>query len=217
MRTLSEYTPHDVASEDRAAYVAHVELWQTELHPNGALECYFAAEIVRATWRIRHYSVFPSNDLTDQARVVWLRYRDQTNLGIRRNLEELRRLQSDRYLQAHLGILLPGLASLKLVRPGLKQSKRQADPDDKPEKPAPADINRSEAILHAQIQDEERRQLEEFRKNNPDANPEPEPTAPTPLTPKPAAPRNAPCPCKSGRKYKQCCGHWSKTTMPRAA
>ena len=217
MRTLTEYTTHDVAPEDRPAYAAHVELWQTELHPNGALECYFAAEIVRATWRIRQYAIFPSPDTTDQARAAWLRYRDQTNLGIRRNLEELRRLQSDRYLQAHLGILLPGLASLKLVRPGLKQSKRQADPDDKPEKPAPADINRSEAILHAQIQDEERRQLEEFRKNNPDANPEPEPTAPTPLTPKPAAPRNAPCPCKSGRKYKQCCGHWSKTSMPRAA
>ena len=217
MRTLSEYTTHDVVSEDRSAYAAHVELWQTELHPNGALECYFAAEIVRATWRIRQYAIFPSPDMSDQARAAWLRYRDQTNLGIRRNLEELRRLQSDRYLQAHLGILLPGLASLKLVLPGLKRTKQQSDAELQPKKPESADIQRSEAILHAQIQDEERRQLDEFRKNNSDPAPEPESTAPAQPSTKPAAPRNAPCPCKSGRKYKQCCGHWSKTPLPPAA
>lgn len=49
MRTLSEYTSNDVTSEDKAAYAKHVDHWQTELHPNGDLECYFAAEIVRAT------------------------------------------------------------------------------------------------------------------------------------------------------------------------
>ena len=217
MRTLSESTTNDVAIEDQPAYAKHVEIWQAEIHPNGALECYFAAEIVRATWRIRHYSVLPSNDMTDQARVVWLRYRDQTNLGIRRNLEELRRLQSDRYLQAHLGILLPGLTSLKLVLPGLKRTKQQSDAEPQPKRPESGDIQRSEAILHAQIQDEERRQLDEFRKNNPDVNPEPEPQPPTQLSPKPAAPRNAPCPCKSGRKYKQCCGHWAKTPLQPAA
>ena len=48
MRTLIDYTAHDVTPEDRTQYAAHVDLWQTELQPNGALECYFAAEIVRA-------------------------------------------------------------------------------------------------------------------------------------------------------------------------
>ena len=81
--------------------------------------------------------------MTDQQRANWLRYRDQTNLGIRRNLEELRRLQSDRYLQAHLGILLPGIASLKLVLPGLKLPKQHPEAASRPDKPEPADIQRS--------------------------------------------------------------------------
>ena len=155
--------------------------------------------------------------MTDQQRANWLRYRDQTNLGIRRNLEELRRLQSDRYLQAHLGILLPGIASLKLVLPGLKLPKQQPETANQPGKPEPADINRSEAMLHSQIQDEERRQLEEFGKTQPEKAPEPAADAPKPHAPKPSAPRNAPCPCASGRKYKLCCGHWSKSGPPKAA
>ena len=215
MRTLSEYTSNDVTSEDKAAYARHIEHWQTELHPNGDLECYFAAEIVRATWRIQRYAIFDSPDMTSQARTSWLRYRDQTNLGIRRNLEELRRLQSDRYLQAHLGILLPGIASLKLVLPGLKLPKQQPETANQPGKPEPADINRSEAMLHAQIQDEERRQLAEFGKTQPKQAQEP--AAPKPHGPTPSAPRNGPCPCNSGRKYKLCCGHWSKSGHPKAA
>ena len=86
-----------------------------------------------------------------------------------------------------------------------------------PENPTATDISRSEAVLHAQIQDEERRQLAEFRKNNPDPLPEPESPAPAQPSPKPAAPRNAPCPCTSGKKYKNCCGHWSKAPLPKAA
>ena len=221
MRTLSEYTTHDLAAlhaeGDRAAYAKHVEQWQTELHPNGDLECYFAAEIVRATWRIQRYAIFDSPDMTDQQRANWLRYRDQTNLGIRRNLEELRRLQSDRYLQAHLGILLPGIASLKLVLPGLKLPKRHPETASRPDKPEPADIQRSETMLHTQIQDEERRQIAEFDKKQPQETPQPVAATPKPASPKPAAPRNAPCPCNSGRKYKLCCGHWSKTSHPQAA
>ena len=217
MRTLSEYTSNDVTSEDKAAYAKHVDHWQTELHPHGDLECYFAAEIVRATWRIQRYAIFDSPDMTDQQRANWLRYRDQTNLGIRRNLEELRRLQSDRYLQAHLGILLPGIASLKLVLPGLKLPKQHRDAARRPDKPEPADIQRSETMLHTQIQDEERRQIAEFARKQPQETPQPVAATPNPASPKPAAPRNAPCPCNSGRKYKLCCGHWSKTSHPKAA
>ena len=211
MRTLAEYTAHDVAPADQAQYTAHVDRWQTELHPSGALECYFAAEIVRAAWRIERYCVFETPDMSDQARAAdvqsrMLRYRDQTNLGIRRNLEELRRLQSDRYLQAQLGILLPGVASLKLVLPGLKRASVPVVPTaEAPETPAPADIRNSEAILHAKIQQEERRLLAQHAKarNTPRS-------APT-------APRNAPCPCNSGQKYKHCCGHWSKSPLPKTA
>ena len=162
-----------------------------------------------------------------------LSYRNQTNAGIRRNLEELRRIQSDRYLQRHVGIRLPGVASLKFVLPGLKSPKKQVEIAPAPATVEPSVIGRSEAILHAQIQarsnsgtlkfrhaqiqDEERRQLAEFRKNNPDTAPEPASPAPVPITPKPAAPRDANCPCNSGQKYKRCCGYWSKSPLKEAA
>ena len=226
MRTLIDYTAHDVAPEARTPYAAHVDLWQTELQPNGALECYFAAEIVRAAWRLERYSPLgpqagpqaersPASS-SDHARAVWLRYRDQTNLGLRRNLEELRRLQPDRYLQAHLGILLPGVASLKTLLPGLKLPKKQAQPEatNQPDRPAPPTVADSEATLHAQLQEEERRELNEYFKDNPDETPE-QASSPAPAPLRPATGRNALCPCNSGLKYKRCCGHWSKVPPPK--
>ena len=226
MRTLIDYTAHDVTPEDRTPYAAHVDLWQTELQPNGALECYFAAEIVRAAWRLERYSPLgpqagpqaessPASS-SDHARGVWLRYRDQTNLGLRRNLEELRRLQSDRYLQAHLGILLPGVASLKTLLPGLKRPQKQAQPEatNQPDRPDPPTVADSEATLHAQLQEEERRELNEYFKDNPDETPE-QAASPAPVPLRPATGRNALCPCNSGLKYKRCCGHWSKVPPPK--
>ena len=226
MRTLIDYTAHDVTPEDRTPYAAHVDLWQTELQPNGALECYFAAEIVRAAWRLERYSPLGPQAgpqagsspvaSSDQARAAWLRYRDQTNLGLRRNLEELRRLQSDRYLQAHLGILLPGVASLKTLLPGLKLPKKQAQPEatNQPDRTDPPTVADSEATLHAQFQEEERRELTEYFKDNPDETPE-QAASPAPAPLRPATGRNALCPCKSGLKYKRCCGHWSKVPPPK--
>jgi SEC-C motif len=238
MRTLADHTANDVTAEDQAQYAAHVERWQNDLHPNGALECYFAAEIARATWRMERYSVMDAPDMSEAARAASLRYRNQTNAGIRRNLEELRRIQSNRYLQSHLGFLLPGVATLtspnlKLILSGLKSTATQADPATKPAKPAkqaekvdPAAVVVSETALHAQIQEEERRQFTEFAKRDLPADPEVRgrdsvsnqtTTPPVTVSPKPAAPRNALCPCNSGQKYKRCCGHWSKTTLKDAA
>ena len=222
MRNLAHCTTNDLTTfqteAETQAYRAHIERWQTELHPNGDLECHFAAEIARTAWRMEHYQALgPAETAPDEARTAWQRYRNQMSLDIRRNLEELRRIQSDRYLQAHLGILLPGLASLKIVLPGLKLPKQQPETANRPDKPESADIQRSETMLHTQIQDEERRQLAEFAKKQPQETPQPVAATPNLPSPKPAAPRNAPCPCNSGRKYKVCCGHWSKSTLPKAA
>ena len=227
MRTLADHTAHDVTAEDQAQYATHVERWQNDLLPNGALECYFAAEIARAAWRMERYSVMDAPDLSEAARAASLRYRNQTNAGIRRNLEELRRIQSNRYLQAHLGFLLPGVATLtgpnlKLILSGLKSTGTQADPAPEsvpksakpPEKVDPAAVADSETALHSRIQDEERRLFTEFAKRDLPADPE---VRPVTVSPKPAAPRNALCPCNSGQKYKRCCGHWSKTNLRDAA
>lgn len=226
MRTLADHTANDVTAEDQAQYAAHVERWQNDLHPNGALECYFAAEIARAAWRLERYSVMDAPDLSEAARAASLRYRNQTNAGIRRNLEELRRIQSNRYLQSHLGIILPGVATLsgpnlKLILSGLKSPGAQAEspskPANPPEKVDPADVANSETALHSRIQDEERRLFTEFSKKDLAAAPEPRsaPCVPAPSVPTaPSAPRNALCPCNSGVKYKRCCGHWSKTNLP---
>ena len=202
MRTLAEITTNDVTSELRAQYKDHVTRWESELHPAGELELYFAAEIVRATWRIERYAAIDAPEMTDATRAAWLRHSDRTNLGIRRNLEELRRIQSDRCLQNHTGIHLPGIATLKPILSRLKSPKTQTDPVSN-EKPDPAAVSRSEAILRAQIQEEERRQLAEFARQRPHV-------------PAPAG-RNAPCPCNSGQKYKRCCGDYSRNSAAALA
>ena len=99
MRTLAECTANDVAPEARDAYQLHVEHWKAELQPTGALETYFAAQIIRAAWRLGQYNIFDQPGLSDEARNSNLRYREQTNLGLRRNLDELRRLKPDKLVR----------------------------------------------------------------------------------------------------------------------
>ena len=57
MKTLAEFTANDTIVGDPTAYAAFTADLEASLHPWGMLEIIFAAEIVRATWRLQHVTI----------------------------------------------------------------------------------------------------------------------------------------------------------------
>ena len=193
MRTLPELLSHDKVVGDRAEFLALAAEAQAQLRPEGFLELHFAAEIFRDTWRLNIMATVDESTFSDDFLETRSKYRDRLNTAVRRNTQELRRLQTDRILNERWNLALPAPASAKDVlrfekakpiRPENNEiRKNEPIPDT-----VPPSINEAETRLHAQIEAEERLELAEFAQRTK------------------VIPRNAPCPCKSGEKYKRCCG-----------
>jgi len=115
-------------------------------------------------------------------------YRNTATVAIRRNAAELRNLQTNRRLKVEHNLDLPGLISAKDVLRYRKNQKLQNEPKS-------ADVTTVETGLNADIQHEQQKQLEEITKRSQ-----------MPIVKPPEPGRNTPCPCKSGQKYKRCCG-----------
>lgn len=184
MRTLTQYVEPIRAvlqnEADRTRYSEIVASSEADLRPQGMLEIAFAASIVRALWRLEHQAGASEADIA------------RLENGMRRNTAELRRLQTDRHLKAQLGLDLPGLISAKDF---LKWT-REAASRNLQNEPKSEIAQHIENTLHAEIGDEEKREMEEFTKRTQSK------VHRMPVS----VPRNAPCPCKSGQKYKRCCG-----------
>jgi hypothetical protein len=166
---------------------------EAELRPEGILENLFASAILTGMFRLDHR---PNLTEADRARI---------ENSIRRNTAELRRLQTDRHLKAEHNLDLPGLISAKEV---LKLRKLKSA-SKLPNEPRSIDLEALGADLHGQIEKEQRRQLAEYalRQQN---------TANLKIrTHLPG--RNTPCPCKSGQKYKRCCGKNAEPIYNQAA
>ncbi len=186
-----------------------------ELSPEGTLEETFATEIMGAHWRLRRCRLveeaFSSiedldfdpmmDERTEKQQKSVDRARAQSHLILRRSIAELRKLQSGRTIHEQL-----------------------QDQTSTP-KPGPAPGLPNMDALMAMADHQLARQYREQGMSsfcNPAA-----PSAPaTPPAPEPAPktatsfcnpntmqravtkniPRNAPCPCHSGAKYKKCCG-----------
>ncbi|MES1260434.1 MAG: SEC-C metal-binding domain-containing protein [Acidobacteriota bacterium] len=218
-------------------------LWE-ELNPVGAVEQMFATEIIRGAWRLRrcaavegtlafwvdrearaaHIAKF-GNDAQFEARdpLFYDVYADkQTRVDcaraqasgvVRRATAELRRLQTERLLRS---TLLParaaqsgfGLASLRELTPLLEGAEKKqlleeysgAGASTREPEPAPESeiINQSQSDT---VETEEPAFAKPTRIAEMDA-----------LTP-----RNAPCPCGKGVKYKRCCGKDAPAVFGAAA
>ena len=189
--TLTGLTAKDGVT-DRQAYSEFVALYEAELCPIGVFETLIAAEIVRAAWRLQTCAVLDESKMTEEYKAIFDKYRTRAKISLRRDAAELRRLQTDRHLQAEFGLHLPGLVSARDVLRFKKQtSPRPETPIQQTEAKSEA-INAIEARLKALIGTEEKAQIHEMNKRT--QNPG----------------RNVQCPCGSGQKYKRCCGHWSK-------
>ena len=201
MRTLTEFLAHDKVVGNATEFFALAEEAQSQLRPDGFLEVHFAAEIVRDTWRLNLMSRLDETKYSDETNDARNRYRDRLNTSVRRNTMELRRLQTDRILKKRASLDLPTPASTRDIlrfekTNPIRQASRKSEPISDT---VPPSINEAESRLHAQIEAEERRELADFAQRTKQI------------------PRNAPCPCKSGEKYKRCCGKEAPPVLNQAA
>jgi len=179
-------------------------LWK-DLSPAGSVEELLAVEIVRAAWRLHRCAVAEAEDgATASTQAAVDRARASTHASLRRLLNDLRALQSDRWLRAEvlrddfdasqLGIadtqrVIKGLAGNERLKSQFFMSPIGIDPINRPAPPAePAPTIRTQSVGQASW---------------PVKPPNP---GPQPQASDQAIPRNAPCPCNSGLKYKRCCG-----------
>jgi len=189
MRTLPELLSHDKVVGGRAEFLALAAEAQAQLRPEGFLELHFAAEIFRDTWRLNIMATVDESTFSEDFLETRSRYRDRLNTAVRRNTQELRRLQTDRILNERWNLALPAPASAKdVLRFEKAKPIRPENNQSRKNEPIPDTVQTAESRLHAQIEAEERRELAEFAQRTN------------------VIPRNAPCPCKSGEKYKRCCG-----------
>jgi hypothetical protein len=192
-------------------------LWK-DLNPVGAVEQMLAVEIVRSAWRLHRCVIVEAeagDSVATQAAVD--RARASNHNSLRRLLADLRELQSDRWLRAevvregfdeqHIGIadahqVIKGLADNDRLKSRTIQTQLfgqmgqaiSSSPKEmpvgqtsRPVEPTPIPTLRTQS---AELADQAL----------PSGSQSPTPG------PQSQVPRNAPCPCHSGLKYKRYCG-----------
>ena len=207
-----------VRPEEEEEYAKTLIQLMDELAPENSVEQTFATEIMGATWRLRRcrlveesFSFLDDLDLdpmidekTEKQQKSVDRARAQSHLILRRSLDELRKLQKGRTIQEQLA-------------------------DHKDLKPAPAPTASSGIPnMDALMAMADHQLAQRFREQgiNSFCNPVAPAATPAtsfcnPATTTPAiprnTPRNAPCPCRSGAKYKKCCGGPAAAALKPAA
>jgi SEC-C motif-containing protein len=195
-----------IRPEEEEEYAQTLIKLMDELTPENTVEQTFATEIMGATWRLRRCRLVEEafgliedlnfdpmmDERTEKQQKSVDRARAQSHLILRRSLDELRKLQKVRTIQEQIADQIP--------------TPKPAPTSD----PAPAGMDALMNLAESQL-------AQRYRESGLDSfcNPaSPAASAPTsfcnPTTPAPAVtkniPRNAPCPCRSGAKYKKCCG-----------
>jgi hypothetical protein len=201
---------HDfVRPEERDEYFQLVAGLRAQLNPEGALEEVFAEAIIGATWRLRRCAriearmaetvavLFDPMETDASARLQNSvdRARAQCHNILRQSIAELRRLQTQRTIRFEV-----------------------FGPDD----PSDRDLtDYSEVGKFLTNHDRGKllaRKLDRIDTLAAVAAPLSRPDAPVPeLGSFCKTPRNAPCPCGSGRKHKRCCGQSAPPMLQRAA
>jgi len=212
---------NDTAAQQILAALMH------ELSPEGVLEEIFATEIMTATWRLRRCHRVEA-DPAEQESVD--RARAQSHNILRRSIAELRKLQTERTIRTQLDDPeMPRLADTKQVFNTLNIHDKQclaarkangldtlegliakADKNlgmrvmDKANCAAPATTSDTKAERSGLIPTESVAQTQD-------------PWSDSSFCKSDQTPRNAPCPCGSGTKYKRCCGTNAPAVLNKAA
>ena len=207
--TLGLYTRTDyVEPHERDLYKEFCETMHAELAPASLLEETLVSEITGASWRLRRCNAADAgldfDEATDKLRRSVERARASASSLLHRGINQLRKLQAGRPAP----FLVPELGSTEL---GSNCSPLPPLPEPPPEFLAELD-----AILAEYAALGEREPAAPTPAPAPElgSNCKPAPQAP----PRPAQiPRSAPCPCRSGEKYKRCCGKNAPPVLGRAA
>jgi hypothetical protein len=205
-------TQNCVRPEESADYTKLSKALWKDLNPIGPVEEMLTVEIVRTAWRLHRCVIAEAEDGANPITQASIdRARASAHNSLRRLLNDLRQFQSDRWLRAevlregfnedYIGIadahrVIKGIADDARLKSQTIQTQLfgQVGQAISPfANPAPkASRDREAAIPPRAAQ-------------SPATNPQtlvPDPRLPAPER----TPRNAPCPCHSGLKYKRCCG-----------
>jgi hypothetical protein len=207
-------TQNCVRPEETAEYTKLSKALWKDLHPVGPVEEMLAVEIVRAAWRRHRCAVAEAEDGASPATQAAVdRARASAHASLRRFLNDLRQFQSDRWLraevlregfdEAYFGIadthrVIKGLADNERLKSLFLTSPIGVDPlaqTIQTQSPNPVG-QASRPVGPPTIRTQSA------------AAPDPSRDRQGAVQPPVAAPipRNAPCPCQSGLKYKRCCG-----------
>jgi len=196
--------------EEENEYSDLATAMRKDLAPEGMLELTIAMEITRAAWRLRRCaavedSLVEADPYTDamagattcKTQLAVDRARLDTHRILNRSMTELRRLQNERQfrveiLPADFNATELGLASYKELMPAMAAEKRWQLQKRKLE-----GLDSMEGMIG----------IAPNTAPTPTKQPVTKQTQSTPAL----TPRNAQCPCKSGEKYKRCCG---KSALP---
>jgi uncharacterized protein YecA (UPF0149 family) len=187
----------DIFSEFETGYLA-------ELSPATSLEQTLAREIIHAAWRLRRCAdleIAPPEDLTDeeldrlQASID--RARSAAQRTFHRSLKELRRLQGERLYAT-------------FVASPTKQAVEAAPDNSAKQTQSASGCLAPPAVRHSSTSGFLDSWLLPSAKQS---QSEPAPSQ----RPARVIPRSAPCPCKSGLKYKRCCGKSAPPVLTRRA
>ena len=204
-----------VRPEESREYIKLSKALWKDLNPIGAVEQMLAVEIVRAAWRLHRCAIAEAEDGGNpptQASVD--RARASAHNSSRRFLSDLRQFQSDRWLraevlregfdEANIGIadahrVIKGLADNERLKSQFLMAPIGIDPLNQTVGhpgcgPVPGASRPVEPPSAATIRTQSMGQALSSGNQSPVS------------IPQPLIPRNAPCPCHSGLKYKRCCG-----------
>jgi hypothetical protein len=215
-----------IRPEEEEEYAQTLIKLMDELTPGNSVEQTFATEIMGATWRLRRCRLIEENfssiadlnfdpmidERTEKQQKSVDRARAQSHLILRRSLDELRKLQK--------GLESPLRGESRTIQEQI------ADQFPVP-KPAPTSDD-APAGMDALMNLAESQLAQRFRETGFDSFCKPVGQVPDLPSTKPVAaptqpavsknvPRNAPCPCRSGAKYKKCCGGPAASALKPAA
>jgi hypothetical protein len=180
--TLGLYTRQDyVKPDEHDIYRDFCERMILELNPDTLLEETLVAEITGASWRLRRCSAVEAElaDFADRDPML-----DETKEKTIRSLERARATASS------------------LLHRGINQLRRLQTDRLKPKSEARAMAELEAFCAPPALTPAQRAELaSNCSPQRPAAQ-----TAPAPASEPRQIPRSAPCPCRSGEKYKRCCG-----------
>jgi hypothetical protein len=231
------YAAHDfIRNGEEQEYTETLTSLMHELAPHGALEETFATEIMGATWRLRRCRMVEEDlaeisildpmvdEQTAKQQKSVDRARAQSLNIMRRCIADLRQLQTNREIRTEMNCApgIPVLADIRQVSRTVESFEPDSHPPKMTQKETFAEIERLMGMSDAQLQQyaiDPAMSYEPAGQAAPAASSFCEPDAPvTPFCkPGTATPRNAPCPCGSGDKYKRCCGKNAPPVLNLAA